>query len=642
MLVKKLQVSNKEGYSNNNICVTNDGKTIIECDYSKAYGMGGRYHAINQKGYKVKNVVDEVFCNQGEQTYFPLPFFLLNNGYAIFIDTKRTITVDFSDQIVIEGLDIENDSLYIFEGNYDVCVRDFVDLTGPMMKAPKWVFGPWISAHRWNNQEMIEDVQEKLKSMHIPVSALVIEQWSDEATFYIFNGAKYPDKKYLCYEDFSFEEGPWPDPKGMIDNLHEDGIKLVLWQCPVVKHIPADEPFNERHDKEWHYVKEAGLVVEGPDEAYRVPSGRWFEGSMLPDFTNEETCKWWFGNRQYLLDIGVDGFKTDGGEFIYSEAHNSIGESEMELKNNYPLEYVKAYHSFLGKEQVAFSRAGYVGQQQFTLQWAGDQKSTYKELKAIYNSGINASLCGQINWGFDIGGFSGELPSKDLYYRANQLAVFSPIMQVHSEPVGGQFSVTDPIRAFNNERTPWNMAKEEDEFLKDIRGYYNLRMNLLPYIYSEYLKSLESIKTLMKHMNVVYEGVYGEEQYVFGELIVAPVLEAIESNDSNKKTLTLPEGVFYNLFTGEKVSGGTSVHDVAMNNMLVYVPEGTAIVTQKATILPEIMTNNLDTETLVFWLYGNSGSYEYRDDNESFTIVWDGENSRVDGTTKHRLVYKKI
>lgn len=609
-------------YGDDKLHVSFGDQLLIECDYNKIYGLGERYNSINHKGEEIVNVVEEAFCNQGDKTYFPLPFFLLDNGYAFFIDTKEMISYDFGSSIIISHINPTLDKIHIFKGSYKECINDFLRLTGDAMKAPKWTFGPWISAHRWNSQEIINGVRKQLKDLYIPVTVLVIEQWSDEATFYIFNGAKYPDKKVLQYEDFSYDNSPWYDPKAMIDGLHEEGIKVLLWQCPMVKHIPEDEPYNERHSKDWAYAKENRLVVEGQGDSYTIPDGKWFKRSLIPDFTNESTNKWWFDNRQYLLDIGVDGFKTDGGEFIYGEVENSVGENMNQLKNNYPLEYVKAYREFLGDDRVAFSRAGYLGQQQYTLQWAGDQKSTFSELLSMYNAGISASLCGQINWGFDIGGFSGELPSLDLYYRANQLAVFSPIMQVHSEPVGGQFSATDPIRAFNNERTPWNMAKEDGNVLEDIRHLYNLRMNLLPYIYSEYLKALENKTTLMKHMNIDHVGNYPEDQFKFGDLIVAPILYDMESSSVEGREIILPEGHYYNIFTKELCCNITKLKDVSLTDMYVFAKEGSAVVTMSNTLIPDRISNDVDSTSIFFRLYGQVGAYRYLDDTNDFIIQW--------------------
>lgn len=642
MVIKLMNQLYNENYVNEDIQVKIGECINIVTKFEKVFGLGGRYNCINQKGKTVENVVEEVFCNQGDRTYFPLPFFLLDNGYGFFVDSKNTLTFEFEEPIIIKGFDLERDKLYVFNGSYKECIRDFIKLTGEAMQAPKWVFGPWISAHRWNSQKMVDEVCKKIRKFDIPISALVLEQWSDEATFYIFNGATYPDKPVLKYEDFSFENSPWYNPKSMIEDLHKMEIKLILWQCPVVKHIPKDESYNERHTKEWEFVKNEKLVVWGEEEPYTIPDGHWFNGSMIPDFTNPKSREWWFNNRQYLIDIGVDGFKTDGGEFIYSEVSNYIGETKEQLKNNYALEYVKAYSEFLGDDKVAFSRAGYTSQQKYTLQWAGDQKSTFSELKAIYNAGISASLCGQINWGFDIGGFSGELPSRDLYLRANQLAVFSPIMQIHSEPVGGQFSAIDPIKKFNNERTPWNMAGDDLEFLSDIRKYYYLRMNLMPYIYSEYLKALEEKSTLMKHMNIDFTGDYPPEQYVFGKLIVAPVLSDEKIMEEKEIEVILPQGDFYNIFTKEKVNGKTTLTEISNYDMHVYIGAGSALVTKYKDLIPQKIDNKLETEQLYFRLYGLVGEYRYIDERDDFLICWNGTKVSIVGDPWAEIIWEII
>jgi alpha-D-xyloside xylohydrolase len=631
MILKKIKIVEERQFRDESIQLNIAENIEIKCEYKAVFGMGERYDSINHKNQKILNKVDEVFCKQGEKTYFPLPFFLLDNEYAIFIDSKQMMSFSFKDIIQVENFDKRNDSIYIFKGSYKECIADFLQVTGTQKKAPKWTFGTWISAHRWNSEEIVKDVQKKLKEYDIPVSVMVLEQWSDEATFYIFNGASYPEKEYLEYDDFSFTNSPWKNPKKMIESLHEDGIRLLLWQAPVVKGIPEDEPFNARHDKEESKVREKGYVVTGEDSAYQITDGNWFSKSMIPDFSNPEANEWWFGNRQYLLDIGVDGFKTDGGEFIHDEVKNFAGESRAELTNNYSLEYAKAYDEFLGPDRVAFSRAGYIGQQQYALQWAGDQKSTFEELQAVYRAGINASLCGQINWGFDIAGFSGELPSRELYYRANQLAVFSPIMQVHSEPVGGQFSAIDPIREFNNERTIWNVGRDDEKLFRDIRALYVLRMNLLPYIYSEYLKAIEDGTTLMKHMNIECDGEYSEEQFMFGNLLVAPVLYESKDIKDNLEIL-LPEGTFYNIFTNKKHRGKIQVNLLKLEDMFVFIKNGNALVTKKADLKPSTINNGMDIDKLYFRLYGEKGRYRYVDEKNDFVISWNKDEVLIDGS----------
>lgn len=129
-------------------------------------------------------------------------------------------------------------------------------------------------------------------------------------------GAEYKPEKSkegFSYEDFDFRNSPyWKDPKGMIEKLHEKGKKLVLWQIPVFKGMEPDRT-SEQLDLDKEYAIEHGLAVLNKDGTpYEIPEGNWFEGSYIPDFTNEKTREFWFRKRQYLTDIGVDGFKTDG------------------------------------------------------------------------------------------------------------------------------------------------------------------------------------------------------------------------------------------------------------------------------------------------------------------------------------------
>ena len=113
---------------------------------------------------------------------------------------------------------------------------------------------------------------------------------------------------------------------------------------------------------------------------------------------------------------------------------------------------------------------------------------------------LSAALTGTPFWGFDIGGFAGPLPTLDLYRRATQMACFVPVMQWHSEPDGGQFRELMPGGEGNNERSPWNLAAAygKPEFVDEMRFWHNLRMELLPYLYSVALDCAEASKPMMR------------------------------------------------------------------------------------------------------------------------------------------------
>ena len=71
------------------------GKATLKIKYRGAYGMGEKYDAVNQKGKKVINEVNEKFCFQGDKTYCPIPFFWTDSGVGVYVDTCYTSTFDF-------------------------------------------------------------------------------------------------------------------------------------------------------------------------------------------------------------------------------------------------------------------------------------------------------------------------------------------------------------------------------------------------------------------------------------------------------------------------------------------------------------------------------------------------------------------
>ena len=157
----------------------------------------------------------------------------------------------------------------------------------------------------------LEKQVELTKKYDIPSTVLVIEAWSDEATYYIFNDAVYKEnsgKDGFSYSDFHFPKwGKWPNPKGLVEYLHENGLKCILWQIPIVKYINSLHHLQKDRDEK--YALEQGYCARKVDGMpYRMPEG-WFTDSLLMDYTSEEACEWWMKKRQYLVDeIQIDGF----------------------------------------------------------------------------------------------------------------------------------------------------------------------------------------------------------------------------------------------------------------------------------------------------------------------------------------------
>ena len=519
----------------------------IETGYAGAYGLGERYDALNYLGRSAEIAVEEKFCRQGSKSYCPMPFFWTDAGFGVWLDTARVTRFSFAPGEIVISVPGRSE-IHVFAGTPQEIVAEYMRLTGAPALPPDWAFEPWISANHWDSRAKLEAALDEAERRGFPVGTAVIEAWSDEATFYTFRSDEL-----------------WPDPAGMIARLHERGVHLVLWQIPVYKQLEPHEPRNEQLERDWAEAIERGLCVMNADgRPYRIPEGHWFAGSLVPDFTNPETAESWFGKRRCLTGLGVDGFKTDGGEFILSgEARFHDGTTGEDWRNLYPQLYTKAYTNFLEPGQVLFSRAGYTGAQTTPMLWAGDQLSTFDELRSQLNAGLSASASGVIFWGFDIGGFAGELPTPELYMRSTQLACFSPVMQWHSEPDGGQFKLLQPGMEGNNERSPWNIEKAFGlaGYAEKVRYWHLLRMELLPYIREQARLCVGRRMPLMRPLAYAFPadarcaGI--DDEYMFGSsLLAAPVT----APGVTHRKVYLPTGEWFDFYTGERFEGGQTVN----------------------------------------------------------------------------------
>jgi alpha-glucosidase (family GH31 glycosyl hydrolase) len=461
---------------------------------------------------------------------------------------------------------------------------------------------------------------------NIPHTVLVLEQWSDEATFYVWHGATYAPTTgsgALHYRDLTFPTGgEWTDPQAMVAAAHSQGIRVVLWQIPVLKQNfdtnPPTAP--QQHINDRDYAIAQGYVIgNGSGGVYRIPSGQWFGDSTMPDFTNPNARDWWMSKRAYLFDdVGIDGMKTDGGESVMGRDLTFYDGRKGDLMHNaYPNEYTAAYSSYVRSKTsnngVLLSRGGTAGAQGNSIFWAGDQSSTFDSFQQAIRAGISAGVSGVPFWTWDMAGFTGSFPSSELYLRATAASTFMPIMQYHSEK-----SNPSPSEA----RTPWNVQARtgDTNVLPIFRKFANTRMNLIPYVYTEARNASTTGLPIMQAMGITFPndppaGAL-DQQYMFGrQLLVAPITTA----GATSKAVYLPAGEWHDFTFGGKAAGpGIKTYYAGVDLIPVYARAG-AIIPLNLNASYELggtISNSVNNyPNLVFRIYpsGNT-SYEYYDD----------------------------
>ncbi|MGV8969076.1 MAG: TIM-barrel domain-containing protein [Microbacteriaceae bacterium] len=569
--------------------VLDDGENIHRVRFAirlapgeRVAGFGERFDSLDHRGTSLDSVVFEQYKSQGAErkTYLPMPFahVLGGRGWGFHVRTSRRVWFDIGEtDASLLWVEAEGSSIDVgfYDGTPIDVLNQFLAEVGRPKELPSWVFRLWASGNEWNTQAEIMRQMDAHRDHDIPVGNLVIEAWSDESTFTAWRGAEYEiaDRPHTL-SDFTFpENGPWPDPKSMVDELHSREIKLHLWQIPLLKMRPHA---TGQLAVDAAAAKREGVLVQelAPDGSLRPYRNRgwWFPLSLMPDLTDERAARWWTDRRRYLVDeLGIDGFKTDGGEHAWgSDVRYLDGRHGDEVNGLFPVSYAKAYGDLLrrsGKAPVTFSRAGFTGSQAHGAFWAGDENSTWDAFRWSMFAGLSASASGILYWGWDLAGFSGDVPTAELYLRSIATAAFVPIMQYHSE--------FNHHKKPSNDRTPWNIAERTgDESVVAIsRAYVQLRERLLPYLSEQARIAIAAGGPLMRALFFDFpddERVWEYPlQWMLGEdVLVAPVLEpGVTSWD-----VYLPEGSWVDAFTGESIFGGRVVsRHTPLDEVPVYV-----------------------------------------------------------------------
>jgi alpha-glucosidase (family GH31 glycosyl hydrolase) len=542
-------------------------------------GFGERYDAVDQRGRRLDAVVFEQYKAQGRhgRTYLPMPFAHVvgGAGWGFHVRTARRtwydVGVSAPDRLTVEVAlgDKPEVDLAVYRGNPTEVLTAFLDEVGRAEELPAWVLRLWASGNEWNTQETVLSRMDSHRDLDIPVGVVVIEAWSDEEGITIFRDAEYAvteDGSAHRASDFTYT-GAWPDPKGMVEALHERGIKVVLWQIPLLKTDPGLG--GQVYADGAAMVREGHAVLEADGSPYHN-RGWWFPKALMPDLSVARTRHWWTEKRRYLVeDLDVDGFKTDGGEHAWGhDLRYADGRRGDEGNNLFPVHYARAFGDLLrsaGKAPVTFSRAGFTGSQAHGIYWAGDEDSTWEAFRASVTAGLTAAACGIVYWGWDLAGFSGPVPDAELYLRATAASTFMPIMQYHSE--------FNHHRTPPRDRTPWHVADTtgDDRVVPVFRRYAHLRERLVDYLAEQARVAVTTDRPLMRPLFFDHAGDprvwrYPLQYHLGDDLLVNPVT----TPNATTWTTYLPRGEWVDAWTGEEVPAGEVTRPTPIDVVPVY------------------------------------------------------------------------
>ena len=378
--------------------------------------------------------------------------------------------------------------------------------------------------HRLNQQNVLEYAGQLLSNNFTPGILMLDGGW----------------QKRLGDWDFPLDR--FPDPKSMINRLHEQGFRVIVWVMPIVA----------KGIKDYDWLKQEHLLLT--DTADRVMERYWWGGcNPVLDTTNPRARKWFTRQLDHLQrEYGIDGFKFDGGDayFFDAEDDTSVKCLEQEQMNHYiALGEQYPYHEF---------RCGYKPMGRAIVHRLQDKLPVWdgEGLNQVIPHSILQGMIGAFFHCPDmIGGGVGESDLygsgsyDELYMRWVQASTLCPMMQ---------FSVA-----------PWRIVSPEN--LEAVKKLAALHEEMGAYILKLAKHAAETGEPIMRHMAYEFPDEGMEEiwdQYMLGDrILAAPVLKP----GCFKRTVHLPAGT-WKADDGQVYEGGKRIEiDVPLTRLPYFI-----------------------------------------------------------------------
>ena len=569
------------------------------------YGLGDKTGDMNKygKSYRIEATDCMGFdASSTDPMYKHLPFYICENSrgtYGIFYDTSDTSYFDFGKEInnyyePYKYFKTEDNALiyYVFFGSKLSVLKQFSALCGKAAFPPRWSFDYCASTMAYTDAEKSE---EKMNEFLARVKELGLSCTG----FYLSSGYTSIGKQRYV---FNWNYDKFPNPKAFIEHFRNNGIEII----PNIK--PAflsDHPMYED-------LKRRGLFVKNPDGAPFVTQFWDGLGSYL-DFTNPEAFDFWKTQvKENLLDNGITASWNDNNEFDIKDSEAlAYGFKSGEVKASRirnTLTYLMVASSYQAQTEAKpsmrpflSSRSSNAAIRRLAQTWSGDNRTEFKDLRYCNLIGLTMSVSGLGFYGHDLGGFTGNMPSRELLLRWLQLGLFQPRFTIHSWNRDGSATM------------PWSY----EDILPSVRALFKQRKQFIPYLYNCAYNLAEKNEPVNAPLWLYYNDESCRsvtDSFMFGrDILVSCVFD--EGKQSVKAYLPKGDDWYLN---GRLYKGGSEAELVIRptDTMPYAVRAGSVIATDEADY-----GFNSD-ERLVFTVYPKeSGSFEsefFTDDGVSY------------------------
>ncbi|MGN7761346.1 glycoside hydrolase family 31 protein [Paenibacillus sp. 22594] len=536
-------------------------KLRLEAEPSeKLYGMGQYQHQfLNLKGCSLE------LTHRNSQ--ISVPFVLSSAGYGFLWHNPAIGQAHFSLNVTEwTAPSAKQLDYWITAGDTPAEIEEaYAKATGTVPMMPDYGMGFWQCKLRYRTQEELLEVAREYKRRNLPIDVIVVDffHWTNQG-------------------DWRFDPDYWPDPEGMVQELQEMGIELMVSVWPTVQ--TESENYQEMLEKGYLLRSDRGVRTQF----------QFLGQNAIFDATNPEARQFLWGLiKQNYYDKGIRVFWLDEAEpeltvYDHDIYRYHIGSSKQ-IGNIYPVKFSQTFYDGMSAEGqsgiINLVRSAWAGSQRYgALVWSGDIHSSFKVLGIQVRAGLNMAMAGIPWWTTDIGGFhggnAGDPSFLELMVRWFQYGAFSPVFRLHGDrqpfvpPTGTKGG---GVCGSGSDNEVWSYGEEAYAIFKELM---QIRERLKPYISglmkAAHEKGTPPMRPLFYDFPQDPEAWEVEDQYMFGpDLLVAPVLfEGVR-----QRKVYLPSGSHWtHAYTREKFAGGQVImSDAPLNQIPLFLRDDAAL-----------------------------------------------------------------
>jgi len=517
----------------------------------KIYGMGEHFTALNLRGHKVKNWVEEHITRkqiynkifrrllhlkpkkwafEDYKTYFVTPTFISSSKYFCHVETNGYGVFDFTDDHVHKLSVLSSVSSITFQKE-----DTMLELAGALCKfsgqfppLPEWMYDGLILGIQ-GGTDFVKEQTTKLINEGAKITAIWAQDWCGELHTYFGKQVKW---------NWSHDSSLYPNLQEQIKNWNKGNIHFMGYINPYLK---AEEPM-------FHDAKKRDYLVKSLDGSIFLTQATSFQFGIV-DLTNPQAYAWFKSIiKTNMIDFGMHGWMADFGEYLPTDCLLYEGHAE-DLHNQWPDLWIRLNKELLEETNnlsklCFFNRAGYKDNTRYTsLIWNGDQHVDFTD-----DFGMRSALRAKLSLAFsgvglshsDIGGYTtvpGVKRSKELFLRWLEMNTFTPILRSHegNKPNANVQPYTD------------------QETIKASTRFSNIHVLLKPY-FQAVEQEYHTLGYPMIRPSIFHQDDFQEDAFFVGkDLYVKPVMK------KKQKTMdvTFTSGKWTHLFTGEIYDEGT-------------------------------------------------------------------------------------